>query len=143
MRRSVWVVMLATVGALAFGSATSSGADPGFWTSLTGAAEVPGPGDPDGRGAALLHISSTEVCYKLGVAKIAPATAAHLHVAPAGVAGPVVVALQAPTSGASIACATVSPALSSAIIANPANYYVNVHNAEYPGGAIRGQLASK
>ncbi len=143
MRRSVRVVTLAMVGALAFAVPASSGADPAFWTSLSGAAEVPGPGDPDGLGAALLHISSTQVCYKLGVVKIAPATAAHIHAAAAGVAGPVVVALQAPSSGASKACATVTPALASAIIANPANYYVNVHNADYPGGAVRGQLAGK
>ena len=143
MRRSVSVVMLATVGALALGAPASSGADPAFWTSFSGAAEVPGPGDPDGGGAALLHISSTQVCYKLGVVNIAPATAAHIHLGAAGVAGPVVVSLQPPTSGASKACATVAPALASAIIANPANYYVNVHNAAYPGGAIRGQLARK
>ena len=143
MRRSVRVVTLAMMGALAFAATASSGSDPAFWTSFSGAAEVPGPGDPDGGGAALLHIGSTEVCYKIGVIKIAPATAAHIHAGAAGVAGPVVVGLQAPSSGASKACATVAPALASAIIANPAGYYVNVHNADYPGGAVRGQLARK
>ncbi len=143
MRRSVTAVTLATIGALAFGAPASSGANPAFWTSLSGAAEVPGPGDPDGGGAALLRVSSTRVCYKLAVTKIAPATAAHIHSGAAGVAGPVVVALQAPTRGASKACATVTPALASAIVANPANYYVNVHNAAYPSGAVRGQLARK
>jgi hypothetical protein len=27
------------------------------------------------------------------------------------------------------------------IVANPSAYYVNVHTAEFPGGAVRGQLA--
>ena len=27
------------------------------------------------------------------------------------------------------------------ILENPENYYFNVHNTEYPGGAIRGQLS--
>lgn len=145
MRRSLSVVVLALIGALALGAQASSGSDPSFWTSLSGAAEVPGPGDPDGGGAIRIRISPADqqLCYKLGVFKIAPATAAHVHFAPAGVAGPVVVALQAPSSGASKACATVSTALANAIIANPTAYYVNVHNAAYPSGAIRGQLAKK
>ena len=143
MRRSVRVVTLAMIGALAFGATASSGSDPAFWTSFSGAAEVPGPGDPDGGGAALLRIGTTEVCYKIGVTKIAPATAAHIHSGAAGVAGPVVVGLQAPSSGAAKACATVAPGLASAIIANPAGYYLNVHNTAYPGGAVRGQLARK
>ena len=29
-----------------------------------------------------------------------------------------------------------------AIIDGPAGYYVNVHNADFPGGAVRGQLAA-
>jgi hypothetical protein len=145
MRRSLSVVVLALIGALALGGQVSAGSDPAFWTSFSGAAEVPGPGDPDGGGAVLIHISPAqhELCYKLGVFNIAPATAAHVHFAPVGVAGPVVVPLDPPTSGASKGCATVTTALANAIIANPANYYVNVHNAAYPNGAIRGQLARK
>jgi hypothetical protein len=57
------------------------------------------------------------------------------------VAGPIVVALKPPTSGVSGGCTRAAPALVSAIVANPSNYYVNVHNAPYPEGAIRGQLS--
>ena len=112
-------------------------------TMLTGAAEVPGPGDLDGRGMAKITINPglREICYELEVMNIAPATAAHIHVAPAGQAGPVVVTLAPPTSGSSSGCAMVSRELAKAILMNPELYYVNVHNAQFPAGAVRGQLS--
>ncbi len=111
--------------------------------ALTGAAEVPGPGDPDGTGTARLTLNpgQGEICYEITVANIAPATAAHIHEAPAGTAGPVVVVLSAPTSGTSKACLAVDPALVREIMKDPSDYYVNVHNAPFPGGAVRGQLS--
>lgn len=110
---------------------------------LTGAAEVPGPGDPDGTGTARITLNpgQGEICFELTVANIAPATAAHIHEAPAGTAGPVVVGLTAPTSGTSKGCRSVSPDLVREIMKDPSDYYVNVHNAPYPGGAVRGQLS--
>jgi hypothetical protein len=110
---------------------------------LTGAAEAPGPGDPDGSGFALitLNVGRAEVCFFLAVQDIAPATAAHIHVAPVGVPGPVVVPLAPPTQGTSSGCTSADRHLVQAILLDPASYYVNVHNAEYPAGAIRGQLS--
>jgi len=37
-------------------------------------------------------------------------------------------------------CVIASAELAAAIVANPSDYYVNVHTPAYPGGAIRGQL---
>lgn len=112
-------------------------------TSLTGAAEVPGPGDPDGAGSASVTINPGQkrICYELQVRNIQPATAAHIHEAPAGSAGPVIVNLAAPSDGDSSGCTDVSRELALEILKKPADYYVNVHNAEYPAGAVRGQLA--
>lgn len=143
MRR---LVALAVVLVTAVALVPIVGADNGgrpFTTTLTGAAEVPGPGDPDGAGTASLSLNpgQGEVCYELSVSGIAPAVAAHVHVGPAGLAGPVVIPLAAPTEGSSSACASASRELVLAIIQNPQNYYVNVHNAEYPAGALRGQLS--
>ena len=115
-------------------------------TKLRGAAEVPGPGDPDGRGSAKIELKQDQgmICFKITVAKIAPATAAHIHAAPAGVAGPVVVTLTPPTSGSSRGCVSgVDPELIKAIRRNPSAYYINVHNAGFPAGAVRGQLSKK
>ena len=112
-------------------------------TTLTGAAEVPGPGDPDGSGEAHITLNQGQglVCFQLSVADIAPATAAHIHVGSVGVAGPVVVGLTPPTSGSSSGCVSADPDLIKAIRQNSEEYYVNVHNASFPAGAIRGQLS--
>lgn len=115
-----------------------------FSTTLTGAAEVPGPGDPDGTGSAhiTLNQGQAEVCFELVVSGIEPATGAHIHVGTADVAGPVVVPLTPPTDGSSSGCVSdVDPELIKAIRQNPENYYVNVHNADFPAGALRGQLS--
>jgi hypothetical protein len=58
------------------------------------------------------------------------------------VAGPIVVPLATPNAGgaASGCLSNVAPALLQNINNNPAAYYVNVHNAEFPNGADRGQL---
>jgi hypothetical protein len=48
--------------------------------------------------------------------------------------------LDPPTDGTSSGCAEVSRELALAILMSPSDYYVNVHNAEFPAGAVRGQL---
>lgn len=114
-----------------------------FTVTLEGANEVPVTGDPDGTGTATLRINpgSGQLCYSIRVSGIAPATAAHVHEAPAGSAGPVTVGLQAPTGGSSNGCINIGREEALEIIRDPSAYYVNVHNAEFPGGALRGQLA--
>jgi hypothetical protein len=62
------------------------------------------------------------------------------HVAPATSPGPVVVPLEAPTDGSSSGTEEVDRDLAKEIVQDPDNYYVNVHNADFPAGALRGQL---
>ena len=71
--------------------------------------------------------------------------AAHIHVAPAGEPGPIVVGLFegsfAGTDSASGCVQDVDRALIKAIRKDPAAYYVNVHSTpDFEGGAVRGQL---
>jgi hypothetical protein len=137
------LLILITVLAL-----TSIAADGGrrFTTTLTGAAEVPGPGDPDGSGTATIWLNpgQEEVCFEITVSNITlPATGAHIHVGTATESGPVVVGLTPPgATGSSSGCVSADRDLIKAIIQNPENYYVNVHTLPlYGAGAVRGQLS--
>jgi hypothetical protein len=146
MRIRTFVICLGAGLLSALALSVVAGADDGgrpLATTLTGAAEAPGPGDPDGSGTATirLNLGRGEVCFELAVSGIAPATASHIHVAPAGVPGPVVVPLAPPTSGTSSGCVAADSDLIKNIVKNPQEYYVNVHNAEFPAGALRGQLS--
>ncbi len=143
MRRRL--VPLFALAAAALGTcfaATASAEVGAFVVHMTGEAERPGPGDPDAFGYATVVINSDtgEVCVRLRVFNMAPATAAHIHVGGPSEPGPVVVPLPAPTNGRSSGCVSASTALLQRIVDNPANYYVNVHNLPFPGGAVRGQL---
>ncbi len=139
-----------------FGSAGRVAADhPGgggskLSTTLTGAEEVKlvggqlvtNQGDLDGSGTADLRLNSgqEEICFELNAVGIEPAGAAHIHIGPAGQNGRVVVGLLPPTTGSSSGCVHADRELIKAIRSNPENYYVNVHNQPFPGGALRGQL---
>jgi hypothetical protein len=145
MIRAFAVVLLALV-ALSPAALADTGGVGGvkFTIPLTGAAEVPGPGDPDGSGTATLRLNpGTEtVCFVLTVSDITlPATGAHIHVGTVTEAGPVVVALTPPdASGTSSGCVSADRDLILNIIQNPDQYYVNVHTTDFPAGALRGQL---
>lgn len=141
------ILLLLTVLALA-----SVAADGGrtFTTTLTGEAEVnaqgvPNQGDLDGIGTATvtLNYGQGTVCWEITVSGITlPATAAHIHEAPVTAPGPVVVPLSAPDeSGFAEGCTTASREEIKEIIQHPEEYYVNVHNADFPAGALRGQLS--
>jgi CHRD domain len=138
-----WVIAAVVLLAVAMTAAVAQAGGKTLTATLTGAAEVPGPGDPDGSGQATITLNrgQGEICWELSVTGIAPATAAHIHIGAVGVAGPVVVGLAPPTGGSSSGCTSADPALIKAIRKNPEQYYVNVHNAEYPAGALRGQLS--
>lgn len=114
----------------------------GLNAELLGAAEVPGPGDPDGRGFAEVSVVGRfdRLCYEITVLNIEAATAAHIHRGRAGLAGPPVATLDPPADGESRGCLRLDSGLADEIERDPEGFYLNVHNAAYPNGAIRGQL---
>jgi hypothetical protein len=161
MRRSMLMIVALTAVTASLVIATSLSA--GIFnravltTSLNGQEEVdasgtPGQGDLDARGVAVVEINTwtDEICWKILVKGIQlPAAAAHIHQAPAGVNGPIVVDFTAPTAGSSLllqrlnigfARGCVTSSFADAIGTNPSGFYVNVHNGEFPPGAVRGQL---
>ena len=88
-------------------------------------------------------INGTELCYTLEVRDLTAApVAAHIHIAPRHVAGPVVIPLLPPpgATGSVSACTTGSSEALAAIAADPSAWYVNVHTPTFPGGEVRGQL---
>lgn len=108
--------------------------------TLTGAAETP-PGKADGTGGFTVTTDpeTNDFCYTLWADKIGKPTMAHLHSGAAGASGPPILTLEV-TGKDSDECLAVDKEKLEPIVANPAGYYVNVHTAEFPGGAVRGQL---
>ena len=111
------------------------------------------PGCPAGvesgaQGVAVVQVDAEtgEIKYRVVATNlpgtIAGSPGAHIHVGRAGDAGPVVLPLHLTgrENGLVAAGTATNPALAAAILADPANYYVNVHTTVCPGGAIRGQL---
>ena len=125
---------VAVVPALALGAGDTGTS---LHATLSGKVEVP-RGDPDGVGTAEVKITGRKICWEFRTAKIGKPNAAHIHKGKAGLAGPVVVPLGATykTKG----CTTTTMAIANAISVKPGSYYVNVHNAKYATGAVRGQL---
>jgi hypothetical protein len=80
-------------------------------------------------------------CYLMNVSGLTDVTAAHIHTGGPGETGGPVVTLTAPQDGTSGGCVPVTAEVSSALLANPGGYYVNVHTRAFPAGAIRGQLS--
>ncbi len=148
-KNTILYIVLIVLTVLALASVAADGGRQ-FTTTMTGEAEVnaqgvPNQGDPDGIGTATITLNYGQgtVCWEISVSGITlPASAAHIHEAPVTAPGPVVVPLSAPdASGFASGCATVDRELIKDIIQNPEEYYVNVHNADYPSGALRGQLS--
>lgn len=134
----------ATAALLLAGCATSGPVQRArLMVTMTGLQEVPGPGDADGTGTAEIRVNvpGGEVCWDLYARGIEPATAAHIHRGAAGSVGPPVVTLTTPdANGRSQGCAPVDQQVAQAMAMQAFAFYVNVHNAAHPAGAIRGQL---
>jgi hypothetical protein len=128
--------VVAATAAAAFGSTTSSKT---FRVRLTGRAETPA-GDRSGRGTAKITVkASGSVCWKFTIRKIdGKPLAAHIHKGKPGVAGAVVVPFGTAYNAAG--CTKTTAAVAKAIMSSPRGYYVNVHNAKHPAGALRSQL---
>jgi hypothetical protein len=135
------IVMALTLSTL-LATTASAGGRP-FHLTLTGAAEAPTAGDPDGTGTATLWFNPGlgEVCYDFSVSGVVlPLTGAHIHEAPAGSGGPIVIPTPPTRPDGGTGCVSADREQILEILLDPEEYYFNVHNAEFPGGALRAQL---
>src|SRR5947209_11576427 len=140
--RLILAALLAAAALPALAPAAGTSMSPVVSAKLAGKSEVP-KGDPNGSGIAVIHLSTAKgtVCWTfLKVAKIGTPLVSHIHKGKAGKAGPVVVPLGGKYKAKG--CTTAAKTLIEAIETHPNSYYVNIHNAKYPGGAIRGQLVA-
>ena len=156
MKRRI-LVALALVGLLSVVLISRAGADTEvkFTTTLTAVDPVTGAvtGDPDGSGKAefIFDTEQGTVCYELEVEGIAepvePAPglgSAHIHLLPlGGIAVDLETDFEPDKSDEFKAsgCVEVDSALLQAILENPDQYYLNIHNVEFPGGALSGLLS--
>jgi hypothetical protein len=152
-RRLVVVGALMCVLALVAGVVLISGAGAATTrrvaSPLLGENEVPGPGDDNGRGRAVINLNVREqrVCFDLSWRRIESPTAAHIHPGRRGVANPPLVPLFQSTTplpdsirGVRGCVGGVERAVLRDIRDNPRRFYVNIHNETFPDGAIRAQL---
>jgi len=134
-----------------------------FRAHLTGDQEVPLPNSSLAQGQANFQLSKdgTELSYKLIVANLEDLHMAHIHLAPAGSNGGVVVWLYPSAPPAIMLPGTTNGILAEGVIKagnlrgalankplsalidamSAGNTYVNVHTMLFPGGEIRGQIS--
>jgi hypothetical protein len=161
MRNARMLVVLVAAGALVAalsGTAVAnrlSGSPVGgapFSADLDGQQEIdPGTGEPgagdlvaSGSARATINPGRQVACYELSHNLDPQPFMFHIHVGEAGTNGPIVVNFFTDPQGVvpSSGCVDVDRETAQNILRNPAGYYFNLHNAVFPGGAIRGQLSA-
>jgi hypothetical protein len=152
MKSAIMTSLAASAAFIATGAVAQTVNESGrkFSTELTGEAEVtaagvPNQGDLDGTGSAdiTVNVGQRRVCWDITVAGISAPTRGHIHRGAPTTTGGIVVGFFEPATVDLNACTTtpVDRALLREIIQHPERFYVNVHNADFPAGALRGQLA--
>lgn len=167
LRKTAAIAAAAALGAMTGSSVMAGHTNTVLEADLDGRQEVASDarsrrivGDPNGRGEAYVFGIDGDpetLCYVLIVDKIqlvpvGEGMMAHIHAGERGENGPVVAVLAGPEDGNAADCLTegepgkfpLTPDAGSGIVQdilnNPELYYINVHNPDYPAGAVRGQL---
>jgi len=165
--RTAWVrrssrPSMAAAAAVLLGLSPSARAESrAFPINATGAAEVtaggvPNQGDPDGLATGTITLNNGTGSGNTGSAIINVTlsgldpdtinlTGNHIHQAPATTTGSIVLDFGDPDAfrTGNVLNGTInglSAATINSVFANPTGFYYNIHNATFPGGAVRSQL---
>lgn len=111
-----------------------------FGVLMTGGQEVPGPGDGNALGFADFVLNGTTLEYSIAVFNTEPPSGMHIHDGERGVSGGVVVGFPPFSGNVNVGVMEIPQSLASALEENPTAFYLNVHTASFPNGAIRGQV---
>jgi hypothetical protein len=133
------IMAAAALPAIGIGATAEKGT---VTAKMTGKAEVPDKGAPGATGKASLTVdtSTGKICWTFANVKgIDKPMASHIHEAGKGKPGPVVVPLG--NTYKAKGCTT-SKNEARDVLEHPGEYYVNIHTAKYPNGAVRGQLVA-
>jgi hypothetical protein len=147
MVKRVLVMMAVVLAAL------GAGTSPAFAEVQVFRAALEPSGDPDGSGVAIVRLNADQdlVCYSIVVRNIGAPTepgpgvgSAHIHgpLPSPGIAIDLDADFMATGTSTYIArdCVSADSDTIDAVLANPELFYVNVHNVEFPGGAVQGSL---
>lgn len=109
--------------------------------NMSGDQVAPGPGAPNAVGTANLFVDMRYgiLCYRMGYDGTSRAVAAHIHAGGPGQHGRPVIDLH-PESNGDEGCVGADPTALRNLRENPEAFYLQLHTAEYPDGAIRGQV---
>jgi len=141
MKTMVWLGTVAAGVTLALQPLPAFAAPSRLVASLTGAQETAGGAEKgSGEFAGELGSVSGDLCYTLEVKGIGKPTAAHIHAGAAGTDGAPVATIEVTGDDGEL-CLAINIETAKAIAADPSAYYVNVHTADFPAGAVRGQLS--
>ena len=136
------IVAAALVGATSITLATGgvAGAATTLNATLSGKAEVPQAANGSGSARITLRGKKSQICFDITLRNVGTVMAGHIHKGGKTTAGPIIVPLFAKATTKPSGCASAKKSVIRAIKRHPGSYYVNVHNAQFPAGAARGQL---
>ncbi|MES2304276.1 MAG: CHRD domain-containing protein [Gemmatimonadota bacterium] len=153
--KAILLAITAVVGTAWTGTASRTAASPEFVANMTSSQETPA-NSSGATGTATFHVADNKLHYVVRVNGLSgSATAAHIHVGAAGVAGPPVFTFDIKSGvgkNGAIAEGTFDLKMSATAsvtgdslmtLLGNGNAYVNVHTAKYPNGETRGQVMVK
>ena len=146
MRTTVAAVLIAGVAAAVMAPRTLRAATTPppkaavLYALPNGSEETPANNSPaTAFGRLVLTADRKQLLYEVHVSGLSgDPTAMHLHMAPRGTPGSVIIPLAIPAGGEAVGCVDVPAGADAALLSQ--GMYLNIHTGNFPAGEIRGQV---